>query len=287
MEVKFLLIMKITIIGIGLIGGSMAIGLRESGFATALFGVDLNPDYAKRALELGLVDEMLPFTEGVKQADIVIVATPVNTMLNILPSILDLVENQIVMEVGSTKEEIVKAVENHPKRANFIATHPMAGTEFSGPDAAIPKLFEGKVCVLCDAELSSEKAQSVAIEMYKSLKMRLLYLDSESHDVHTAYVSHISHISSFALALTVLEKEKDENAIFDLASGGFQSTVRLANSNAATWIPIFTQNRDNILDVLDEHIHVLSVMRSCLIKRNFDDFGKMIEKANDIKRILK
>jgi prephenate dehydrogenase len=279
--------MTITIIGIGLIGGSLAIGLRESGFAKYIIGVERNSDYAKRALELGLVDEIRPITEGVAAADIIIVATPVNTLVTLMPQILDMVDNQIVMDVGSTKMNILEAIKTHPKRANFIATHPMAGTEFSGPDAAIPKLFEGKVCVLCDVEVSSEAAQKAAIDMYKALKMRILHFDSESHDVHTAYISHISHISSFALALTVLEKERDEDAIFDLASGGFQSTVRLAKSNPDTWTPIFMQNRDNVLDVLDEYIHILSLMRSCLIKRNFEGLNDMMVKANDIKRILK
>ena len=279
--------MKITVIGLGLIGGSLAIGLRENGYATTIMGVDKNSGYAKRALELGLIDKIVDFTEGVDKADIILVAVPVNTIVKLLPQILDSVDNQIVMEVGSTKVNILEAVKDHPKRSNFIATHPMAGTEFSGPDAAIPHLFEGKACVLCDVEDSSAEAHRRAVELYSSLKMKIVYLDSESHDVHTAYVSHIAHISSFALALTVLEKERDEDKIFELASGGFNSTVRLAKSNPDTWIPIFMQNRDNVLDVLDEHIHILSIMRSCLIKRNFDDFYKMIEKANDIKRILK
>jgi prephenate dehydrogenase len=279
--------MTITIIGIGLIGGSIAIGLKESGFATEIIGVERNEDYAKRAVALGLVDKILPITEGVQQADIVIVATPVNTLVSLLPKVLDLVDNQIVMEVGSTKEQVVETIKDHPKRANFIATHPMAGTEFSGPDAAIPHLFEGKVCVLCDVKDSSGKAKDMAIDLYKALKMSVIYMDSESHDVHTAYISHISHLSSFALALTVLEKERDEDAIFDLASGGFQSTVRLAKSNPDTWTPIFMQNRDNVLDVLDEYIHILSTMRSCLIKRNFEGLNDMMTKANDIKRILK
>ena len=279
--------MKITIIGLGLIGGSLAIGLRESGFATELFGVEANTQNAARALELGLVDKIVDFTEGVTLSDIVIVATPVNSLALLLPKVLDLIGNQIVMEVGSTKKMIVEAIKMHPRRAHFIATHPMAGTEFSGPDAAIKGLFIGKACVLCDVEDSSEAAHETAKALFLSLKMHLVYLDSDSHDVHTAYVSHISHISSFALALTVLEKERDENQIFELASGGFESTVRLAKSNPATWIPIFEQNRDNVLDVLDEHIAVLSQFRSLLIKRNFDDFRTMIDKANDIKRILK
>ncbi len=279
--------MIITIVGIGLIGGSIAIGLYESGFATEIIGVEASETHAQKALDLGLVNRILPLDEAIEASDIVIVATPVNSLTTLLPHILDKVDKQIVMDVGSTKVSIMESVRLHPKRANFIATHPMAGTEFSGPQAAVPKLFEDKVCVLCDVEQSSEDAQCMAETMYKSLKMNVLYMDSESHDVHTAYVSHISHISSFALALTVLEKEHDENAIFNLASGGFRSSVRLAKSNPETWIPIFEQNRDNVLDVLDEHIHILSTMRSHLIKRRFTDFYAMIEKANDIKRILK
>jgi prephenate dehydrogenase len=279
--------MTVTIIGIGLIGGSIAIGLYESGFATEIIGVEASENHAKRAIELGLVNRILPLDEAIAASDIVIVATPVNSLTTLIPLVLDRVTTQIVMDVGSTKVNIMEAVSMHPNRQNFIATHPMAGTEFSGPEAAIPNLFDGKVCVLCDVEQCSEEAQCAAEAMYKALKMRLIYMDSESHDVHTAYVSHISHISSFALALTVLEKERDEDAIFDLASTGFQSTVRLAKSNPDTWIPIFEQNRDNVLDVLDEHIHVLSTMRTHLIKRNFKEFYAMIEKANDIKRILK
>ena len=279
--------MTTTIIGIGLIGGSMAIGLRDSGFSTDIIGVEASESHAKRALELGLVDRILPIDEAIAASDLVIVATPVNSLTTLIPYVLDRVTTQIVLEVGSTKVNVMEAVENHLKRANFIATHPMAGTEFSGPDAAIPHLFEGKVCVLCDIEQCSDEAKRVAESMYKVLKMRVLYMDSKSHDMHTAYISHISHITSFALALTVLEKERDEDAIFDLASSGFESTVRLAKSNPNTWIPIFEQNRDNVLDVLDEHIHILSTMRTHLIKRNFTEFHAMIEKANDIKRILK
>jgi prephenate dehydrogenase len=279
--------MTVTIIGIGLIGGSIAIALTESGFATEIIGVEASEKHAARALELGLVNRILPLNEAIAASDIVIVATPVNSLTTLLPQILDRVDKQIVVDVGSTKVSIMEAVEMHPNRQNFIATHPMAGTEFSGPEAAIPHLFEGKVCVLCDIEQSSDDAQQTAEAMYKAMKMKILYMDATSHDIHTAYVSHISHISSFALALTVLEKERDEDAIFDLASGGFQSTVRLAKSNPETWIPIFEQNRDNVLDVLDEHIHILSTMRSHLIKRKFKEFYEMIEKANDIKRILK
>ncbi|MBL7814941.1 MAG: prephenate dehydrogenase [Saprospiraceae bacterium] len=279
--------MTVTIIGIGLIGGSIAIGLYESGFATEIIGVEASEKHAQKALDLGLVNRILPLDEAIAASDMVIVATPVNSLTTLLPIVLDKIRNQVVLEVGSTKMNVAEAVKSHPKRQNFIATHPMAGTEFSGPEAAIPKLFEGKVCVLCDVEQCSHGTKELVEKMYKNLKMRVIYMDSENHDVHTAYISHISHITSFALALTVLEKEKDEDAIFDLASTGFQSTVRLAKSNPDTWIPIFEQNRDNVLDVLDEHIHILSTMRSHLIKRRFTEFYEMIEKANDIRRILK
>jgi prephenate dehydrogenase len=280
--------MKIAIVGIGLIGGSMAISLRETGLATELIGVDKDVENAKRAIELGLVDKVMILDEALTEVDVVIVSTPVNAMTILLPKILDKVsKNQTVLDVGSTKEAILKSVEDHPNRSNFIATHPMAGTEFSGPDAAIPNLFDGKCTVFIDVVNSSKKAIETATQIYKTLNMGIVHLDASEHDVHTAYVSHMSHISSFALALTVLEKEQNEKRIFELASGGFRSTVRLAKSSPDMWVPIFEQNRDNVLDVLDEHINTLAKFRSLLIKKDFKQFYQLIEKANDIQRILK
>ena len=280
--------MKIAIVGIGLIGGSMAISLRKRAFATRLIGVDKNQENAQKALEMGLVDEICTLDEAISKVNAIIVATPVNVMKNIIPQILDKInENQIVLDVGSTKEAILERIQYHPKRGHFIATHPMAGTEFSGPAAAIPNLFDGKCTVFIDVEHSNARAIKVGTAIYEALGMGIVHLDGKEHDVHTAYVSHISHISSFALALTVLEKEKDEERIFELASGGFRSTVRLAKSSPNMWIPIFEQNRDNVLDVLDEHINTLAKFRSLLIKKDFKTFYQLIEKANDIKRILK
>lgn len=278
--------MVITIIGIGLIGGSLAITLKENGFASRIIGVDQSQENLDKAIRRRLIDEDMELTEAVAAADIVVVATPVDAMLTLLPQILGMVDQQVVMDMGSTKINIMEAVANHPKRGRLVATHPMAGTEYSGPEAAIPGLFDNKCTVLCDVDQSDEDAQEVVKRLYASIPMRIVYLNSKEHDLHTAYVSHISHISSFALALTVLEKERDENQIFQLASGGFSSTVRLAKSSPDMWIPIFRQNRDNVLDVLDEHINQLARFRSLLIKKDYEKFYERIEEANQIRKII-
>lgn len=278
--------MVVTIVGVGLIGGSMAITLKENGFADRIIGVDVSQDNLDKAVRRRLIDEDLPLEEAVANSDIIIVSTPVDTMLHLLPAILDQVDKQVVMDMGSTKQRLLDAIAKHPKRGRFVATHPMAGTEFSGPEAAVPNLYDHKCTVLCDVDDSDEDAVSVVQSLYASIPMRVVYLNSKEHDLHTAYVSHISHISSFALALTVLEKERDENRIFQLASGGFSSTVRLAKSSPDMWVPIFRQNRDNVLDVLDEHINQLARFRSLLIKQDFDRFYQQIEAANEISRIL-
>lgn len=279
--------MTITIIGPGLIGGSIALGLRDSGFAAQILGVDANPAHAARALALGLVDAVLPLPEAVRQSQVIVVATPVDSLTALLPQVLDLIENkQVVLDVGSTKQPVLAAVEGHAKRGRFVATHPMAGTEYSGPEAAVRGLFAGKCCVFSDIEKSDPDALGICQKLYTALGMHTTTLDGVAHDLHVAYVSHISHIASFALALTVLEKERDEERIFELASGGFQSTVRLAKSSPDTWIPIFRQNRDNVLDVLDEFINTVSRFRTLLIKKDFDTFRQLMQQANDIRRIL-
>ncbi len=280
--------MTITIVGLGLIGGSMALSLKENHFVDTLIGVDNNSFHAAKALELGLVDAVASLADAVAQSDIIIVATPVNTLTTILPEILDLItENQVVIEVGSTKSPVINAVKNHPKRNNFVATHPMAGTEFSGPEAAIRHLFDGKVCVLCDVQDSKSELVEIIKKMYvEGLRMNIIFMESSAHDVHTAYISHISHICSFALASTVLAKEKDEESIFNLASTGFESTVRLAKSNPETWIPIFKQNQENIIDVLDEYITTLLKFKGLMISDSYDKFKECLVQANDIKRIL-
>ena len=279
--------MIVTVIGIGLIGGSLAISLKESGFAKKIIGVDISQDNLDKAIRRRLIDEDKSLEEALQETDIIILATPVSAMLHLLPRILDQIkDNQIVLDVGSTKEILLDKVRNHPQRRNYVATHPMAGTEYSGPEAAIPNLFDNKCTVICDEKDSAPEAVEKAVQLYEAVKSRIVYLNAQEHDIHTAYVSHISHISSFALALTVLSKEKDENRIFELASGGFGSTVRLAKSSPDMWIPIFRQNRDNVLDVLDEHINQLARFRSLLIKKDFDRFYELIEESNKIKKIL-
>ena len=278
--------MVITIIGIGLIGGSLAITLKENGFADKIIGVDASQENLDKAIRRRLIDEDMGLEDAMAVSDVLILSTPVDAMLKLLPQILDKIDQQVVLDVGSTKLVLLDQVKNHPKRGRFVATHPMAGTEYSGPEAAIPRLFENKCTVICDKEDSDQDAVEVAEKLYQSMHSGVVYLDATSHDIHTAYVSHISHISSFALALTVLAKEKDENRIFELASAGFSSTVRLAKSSPDMWVPIFRQNRDNVLDVLDEHINQLAQFRSLLIKKDFNRFYELIEESNKIKKIL-
>jgi prephenate dehydrogenase len=279
---------KVGIIGIGLIGGSIAKALRTSGWASELIGIDANPEHAKKALSLRLVDEILPLEAAIERVDVFVCATPVDILVQIIPNVLDLLKpDQIVIEVGSTKTPVYEALKNHPKRAQFVSTHPMAGTEFSGPEAAVEGLFTGKRGVICDKELSSMEAVSTIESLYRDgLGMNLIYMNSIDHDVHTAYISHISHICSFALANTVLEKEKNEERIFELASTGFESTVRLAKSSPETWSQIFHQNQENLMDVLDEYINTLLKYKGLMLSGSYDKLKDELGKANDIGRIL-
>jgi prephenate dehydrogenase len=279
---------KVGIIGIGLIGGSIAKGLRASGWASELIGIEANPAHAIKALSLRLVDEVLPLAEAIDRVDIFVCATPVDILVQIIPHVLDqLKPGQIVIEVGSTKTPVYEALKNHPKRAQFVSTHPMAGTEFSGPEAAVDGLFMGTRGVICDKELSSPEAIETIESLYRDgLGMNLIYMESIDHDVHTAYISHISHICSFALANTVLEKEKNEERIFELASTGFESTVRLAKSSPETWSQIFHQNQENLMDVLDEYINTLLKYKGLMLSGSYDKLKDELGKANDIGRIL-
>jgi prephenate dehydrogenase len=278
---------KITIIGLGLIGGSLAIQLHEKKISSKLIGVDANPEHEAKALELELVDEILPLNEAIQQAEVIILAIPVDLMTGLLPQILDKIDQQIVIDLGSTKSQLVEAVKHHPKRGRYLATHPMWGTEHSGPAAAVRGAFENKAVILCNEEESDTDTVEWTTVMYKKIGMHLLHMEAKAHDLHAAYVSHISHITSFALANTVLEKEREENAIFELASAGFESTVRLAKSNPAMWVPIFLQNKVNVLDVLTEHIAQLTKFKESIEHDNTESLRVLIEDANKIRRILK
>jgi prephenate dehydrogenase len=278
--------MTVSIVGIGLIGGSLALALKENGLAGKIIGVEAEPAHQQKALELGLVDEIMDLNDAIKNSDLIVLATPVNAVVRLLPFVLDRIDKQIVMDVGSTKDGIMEVVKDHPNRKRFVATHPMWGTEHSGPEAAVRGAFTDKATVICDKENSDEDAVEVVENIYRELGMHLVYMNGEEHDVHVAYVSHISHITSFALANTVLEKEREEDAIFELASAGFESTVRLAKSNPHTWASIFMQNRENVLDVLNEHISQLRKFKACLEKENYEYLEELMVNANKIKKVL-
>ena len=278
----------VCIIGVGLIGGSMALALKEKGIAKKIIGVGRSAASITKAIELGIIDEALPLEEAVKQADFIYVSIPVDATIPVILEVMDLItDKQIVVDAGSTKFALCNALIDHPMRKQFVATHPMWGTEYSGPEAAVKGAFAGRACVICEREKSDTAVLQKVENIYKAVNMHLVYMDAANHDIHAAYVSHISHITSFALANTVLEKEKEEDAIFEMAGGGFESTVRLAKSNPAMWAPIFMQNKENVLDVLNEHISQLRKFKASLEKENMEYLIELMENANKIKRILK
>jgi prephenate dehydrogenase len=278
---------KIAIVGVGLIGGSLAIQLHEKKLSSKLIGVDANPEHARQAVELELVDETMNLDEAIEQSDVIVLAIPIDILLKIVPAILDKIDKQIVIDLGSTKSQLIELIKNHPKRGRYVATHPMWGTEYSGPQAAVRGAYENKAVIICNPEESDVDALEWTKSMYKKIGMHLLEMEATAHDLHAAYVSHISHITSFALANTVLEKEKEENAIFELASAGFESTVRLAKSNPAMWVPIFLQNKVNVLDVLKEHIAQLTRFKESIEQEDDKYLMRLIEDANKIRRIIK
>lgn len=282
----------VAIVGLGLIGGSMALDLRRRGFAKRVIGVEKEPVNAAAAQRMGLVDELTDIEAAVDGADIIVLAIPVDAATKTLTRVLDIFAEKgygkkTVTDTCSTKGAIARAAHYHPMRGRYVSTHPMAGTEYSGPWAAEPNLFDGRACIFINSEESEPQAVKVIEELYETLNMRFLYMNADSHDVHTAYVSHISHVTSFALALTVLDKERDEKHIFDLASGGFSSTVRLAKSSADMWVPILTQNRDNILHVIDTYIDKMLQFRDAIDAFDTDRVRGLIEEANKIKKILR
>lgn len=278
--------MNIAVIGLGLMGGSFALDIKSVYSNSKIFGIDNSESNLKEALALDLIDQIITYDDLVKM-DIVLVSIPVNYSLIVIPKVLEKInENTLVFDVGSTKEAICQILENHPKRANFLAAHPMAGTEFSGPKAAHKGLYIGKTNILCEFEKTDHKLREFALEIFDNLNMKIIYMDPKPHDVHVAYVSHLSHISSFMLGKTVIEKEKNEKNIFDLAGSGFESTVRLAKSLPETWTPIFLQNKNNLVLAIDEYISNLNALKKIIENNDSNKLSSILNNTNRIKEIL-
>jgi len=278
--------MNIAVIGLGLMGGSFALDIKSVYSDSKIFGIDNSDSNLKEALALDLIDQIITYDDLIKM-DIVLVSIPVNYSLIVIPKVLEKInENTLVFDVGSTKEAICQILENHPKRANFLAAHPMAGTEFSGPKAAHKGLYIGKTNILCEFKKTDHKLREFALEIFDNLNMKIIYMDPKPHDVHVAYVSHLSHISSFMLGKTVIEKEKNEKNIFDLAGSGFESTVRLAKSLPETWTPIFLQNKNNLVLAIDEYISNLNALKKIIKNNDSNKLSSILNNTNRIKEIL-
>ncbi|MEQ6120941.1 prephenate dehydrogenase [Reichenbachiella sp. MALMAid0571] len=279
--------MTVAIIGLGLIGGSVGLRLKKSGMSDHIIGIDKNETNCAKALELRLVDEVAGLLEGVKKSDVVVIAIPVDQITALLPRILDNIQlNAVVIDMGSTKGELCKSIDNHPNRKAFVASHPIAGTENSGPEAAFDSLFQNKTGILCDIEKSSPEAAQIARELYVVLGMKIIEMGSQAHDLHIAYVSHLSHISSFVLGQTVLEIEKDEKSIFNMAGSGFASTVRLAKSSPNMWAPIFAQNKEHISKSLGTYIQNLKEFKAMVDNENVEGMYDAMKNANQIRKVL-
>ncbi len=283
------MINSISVFGLGLIGGSFALAVKNKFPDINIYGVDQNPDHAAKALELNLINEIKSADDKeVLESDLIILAIPVSAIYDLLPALLsNISENTVIIDGGSTKAGICHNVGQHPKRAQYVAAHPIAGTEYSGPEAAFPKLFEGKKNIICEYDLSSEKAKSYANWLFEIVGMKNIFMDAENHDKHLAYVSHLSHISSFMLGLTVLNIEKDEENILNLAGSGFASTVRLAKSSPEMWAPIFQQNKSHLSKALDEYILQLQHFQKQLAEGNSAELKSLMHKANEIRKVLK
>lgn len=279
--------MTVAIIGIGLIGGSFAKGIKRLHPEAFIIGFDKNEEHLTEALEIGLIDEK-GNEQDLKEADMVFVTIPVDVLVVELPQVLDKVNDDcVVIDAGSTKSLLCQTVENHPKRRNYLSCHPIAGTEFSGPSAAFDGLYEGKTNIICEVEKTAFKLQEKALDLFRELGMRIRYMNPEAHDKHIAYVSHLSHISSFMLGKTVIEEEQNERDIFDMAGSGFESTVRLAKSSPDMWTPIFEQNKENVVKSLEEYIKNLESFKEMMQQNDFEGIYDQMNNTNRIKQILK
>ena len=278
--------MKIGIIGLGLMGGSFALDIKIPFPSSIIHGIDNSAENLNKAKEIGLIDFIISYKD-LRKMDLILVAVPVSHSLNLIPKVLDLISlNTLVFDVGSTKQAICELLNDHPKRGNYLAAHPMAGTEFSGPEAAQKGLYFGKTNIVCEFEKTEIKLRKLALKIFNNLEMKTIYMDPKSHDIHVAYVSHLSHISSFMLGKTVIEKEENENNIFDLAGSGFESTVRLAKSLPETWTPIFLQNKGNLVLAIEEYVSNLNLIKELILNENESDLSEILNNTNRIKEIL-
>lgn len=278
---------QVSIIGIGLIGGSFALDLKRHIPEVNITGIDQNETHLTEALTLRIIDQ-IGGLNTLENADLVVLAIPVNAALEVLPQVLNLISDQaVVIDMGSTKEAICKAVSTHPRRAQFLATHPIAGTEFSGPSAAINGLFKNKTNIICELEKTLPALGETLLTLFKTMGMHLRFMAANDHDKHIAYVSHLSHISSFMLGKTVIDKERNERDIFDMAGSGFESTVRLAKSSPDMWTPIFEQNKVNVIETLTEYIQNLNQFKTYMETDDFDAVYNEMKNTNHIKQILK
>lgn len=277
---------KVAIIGLGLIGGSLALELKKHSWAS-IYGVDTNNQHLEKALDLGLIVERASI-DIVSEVDTVIIAVPVDKIPSIALEVLDRIQpTTLVLDVGSTKKEVCKAIINHKRRKNFVAAHPIAGTEFSGPEAAIYDLFSNKINIICEQHLSDAEFVAKTVALFECFNMNTVFMDSaDQHDKHIAYVSHLSHVSSFMLGKTVLEIEEDEKNIFNMAGSGFESTVRLAKSNPKTWTPIFLENKENILQSLKEYIKNLEEFKQLLERDEREAIFEIMQNSNRIQSVL-
>jgi prephenate dehydrogenase len=278
---------NVFVVGVGLIGGSLCLDIKKMFPKVKIYGIDSSMDNLDLAVKLNLIDYKTSL-DNLNKADLVLISTPVDVANNIIIDVLNTINSKsIVIDFGSTKMNICSKVKNHKKRRNYLASHPIAGTEFSGPKAAFSGLFSNKTIILCDTEKTDKNLLITAKNIFRSMQMNIRYMDSLSHDKHIAYVSHLSHISSFMLGKTVMDKEKNENNIFDMAGSGFESTVRLAKSSPEMWTPIFELNKENIVESLEEYIMNLNSFKNLLQNDKFGELKNQMTQTNYIKNILK
>ena len=278
--------MNVGVIGLGLIGGSIALKIKEIDKNTVIYGLDKDLDSMSYSLSKGIIDKKLDIN-SINNLKYIFIAIPVDAIKSEIESILNKISNNtLVVDLGSTKYEICKKVQDHSNRKNFLAAHPIAGTEFSGPSAAINNLFDNKVLILCETEKTDQDLLSDALKIFDLMNMNIINMDSIEHDKHIAYVSHLSHISSFMLGKTVMNKEKDQDTIYDMAGSGFESTVRLAKSSPETWASIFIENKNNIVESLDEYISNINNFKILIENGDKEKLSAEMKKINGIKEIL-